>query len=154
MNKVSIFMKKIAGIMLVTMMLVTCGDVVGNMFGHPLLGSEEIVSLLAALLIAFTLPAAHQERAHIGVDMLYLKFSPRAKKINNIFLGVITTLFFMLVSWECFKYAIDLKRIGQVTAVLELPLFYVLYSVAAGCGFLSLVVGSQLLKIIKEGSHE
>jgi TRAP-type C4-dicarboxylate transport system permease small subunit len=154
MNKVSIFMKIISGIMLVAMMLVTCWDVVGNIFGYPLLGSEEIVSLLAALLIAFTLPAAHQERAHIGVDMLYLKFSPRAKKINNIILCVITGIFFMLVSWECFKYAGDLKRIGQVSAVLELPIYYVLYSVAAGCGFLSLVVVSQLLKITKEGSHE
>jgi len=154
MNKVSSFMKKISGMMLVAMMLVTCGDVVGNMFGHPLLGSEEIVSLLAALLIAFSLPAAHQEKAHIGVDMLYLKFSPRLKKINNVIISVLTSIFFVLVAWECFKYALDLKRIGQVTAVLELPLYYVLYAVAAGCGFLSLVVVSQLFNMIKEGSHE
>ncbi|WP_170923701.1 TRAP transporter small permease [Desulfocicer vacuolatum] len=147
-------MKKVSGVMLVAMMLVTCLDVGGNIFGHPLLGSEEIVSLLAALLIAFTLPAAHQERAHIGVDMLYLRFSPRTKKINDSILCVITAIFFSLVSWECFKYAGDLKRIGQVTAVLELPIYYILYAVSAGCGFLSLVVVSQLLKIIREGSHE
>lgn len=80
--------------MLISMMLVTCTDVVGNFFGYPVLGSEEIVSLIAALLIAFVLPAAHEENAHIGVDIFYIGLSPKIKRVNNILLSVLMVVFF------------------------------------------------------------
>lgn len=155
-NALSSIMKKVAGVMLVAMMLVTCCDVGGNLFGHPVLGSEEMVSLLAALLIAFSLPAAHQENAHIGVDLFYMKFSSKTKRINDMVLCVIRVIFFEIMAWECFKYALDLKRIGQVSAILELPTYFILFAVAFGCAVLGIVIGMELmmlLKITPDGYH-
>ena len=148
-NALSGIMKKTAGVMLVAMMLVTCFDVGGNLFGHPVLGSEELVSLLAALLIAFSLPAAHQENAHIGVDLFYMKFPSATKRINDIILCLIRVLFFELMAWECFKYALDLKRIGQVSAILELPTYMILFAVAFGCVVLGIVIVVEMLTLIK-----
>ncbi|MBI9091529.1 MAG: TRAP transporter small permease [Desulfobacterium sp.] len=147
-------MRMLSGIMLVAMMLVTCTDVVGNLFGLPVLGSEEIVSLMAALLIAFVLPAAHGDKAHIGVDILYMKFPPKVKRINNAILSVLLIGFFGLMTWECCNYGEDLKRIGQVSAILEIPTFYVIYAVAFGCGVLTLVLAAQLAGIVGGGRHE
>lgn len=147
-------MRMLSGVMLVAMMLVTCTDVVGNLFGFPVLGSEEIVSLMAALLIAFVLPAAHGEKAHIGVDLLYMKFPPKVKRINNAILSVLLIGFFGLMTWECCNYGGELRRIGQVSAILEIPTFYVIYAVAFGCGVLTLVVAAQLAGIVGGGRHE
>ncbi|MFO7751270.1 MAG: TRAP transporter small permease [Desulfobacteraceae bacterium] len=148
------FMKIVSGIMLVAMMLVTCADVAGNFFGHPILGSEEIVSLMAALLIAFVLPAAHLEKAHIGVELVYLKLPRFAKAVDNAFLSALKALFFALVSFECFKYAGQLKGIGQVSAVLELPTYYILYALSLGCGVLTLLVAADFIRIIRGVSYE
>ena len=147
-------MKILSGIMLIAMMLVTCTDVVGNLFGFPVLGSEEIVSLMAALLIAFVLPAAHGEKAHIGVDILYIGLSPRVKRINNAILSVLMFVFFALMAWECLGYGNELKRIGQVSATLELPTFYVLYAVAFGCCVLTLVIAAKFLGLVRGECHE
>ena len=153
-NRLSGFMRTLSGLMLIAMMLVTCTDVVGNFLGHPVLGSEEIVSLIAALLIAFVLPAAHEEKAHIGVDIIYIRLSPKIKRINNILLSVMTLVFFGLMSWECYNYAIELKRIGQVSSTLELPFFYVLYAVAFGCTVLTLVIARKLVSLVRGDCHE
>lgn len=147
-------MKMVSGIMLIAMMLVTCTDVVGNLFGFPVLGSEEIVSLMAALLIAFVLPAAHDEKAHIGVEILYLTFSSRVKRILNTLLSILMVVFFGLMSWECLNYGTELKRIGQVSATLELPTFYVLYAVAFGCTVLTLVIAAKIVGLVKGNCYE
>jgi len=147
-------MRMASGVMLVAMMLVTCTDVVGNFFGMPVLGSEEIVSLMAALLIAFVLPAAHEGKAHIGVDLLYMKLPLKIKRINNAILSVLMVGFFGLMTWECCNYGAELRRIGQVSAILEIPTFYVIYAVAFGCGALTLVVAAQLAGIVGGGRHE
>ena len=147
-------MRILSGIMLVAMMLVTCIDVVGNFFGYPLLGSEELVSLMAALLIAFVLPAAHMEKAHIGVDIIYIGLSPGKKRINNIILSLLMVAFFGLMSWECLNYGFQLKGFGQVSSTLELPTFYVLYAIAFGSAMLTLVIGAKLLGLVRGDCHE
>lgn len=147
-------MKFLSGLMLIAMMLVTCTDVVGNFFGYPVLGSEEIVSLIAALLVAFVLPAAHAGKAHIGVDILYIGLSPKIKRINNIVLSVLMVVFFGLMTWECYHYGVELKRIGQVSSTLELPTFYVLFAVAFGCTVLTLVIARKLVSLVRGDCYE
>ena len=51
---------------LVGMMLLTCVDVIGRKFGHPVFGSVELVGFMATLAAAFALPYTHQAKAHIG----------------------------------------------------------------------------------------
>jgi len=147
-------MKFLSGLMLIAMMLITCTDVVGNFFGHPVLGSEEIVSLLAALLIAFVLPAAHEEKAHIGVDIIYIGLSPKIKRINNVLLSVLMVVFFGFMAWECYNYAVELRRIGQVSSTLELPTFYVLFAVAFGCTVLTFMIARKLVSLVRGDCHE
>ena len=153
-NFLSGFMRAVSAVMLVAMMLITCSDVAGNIFGFPILGSEEIVSLMAAILIACVLPAAHQERAHIGVDLLYMRFSPRVKRINNLILGVLKIGFFGLMSFECVKYGLELRRIGQVTAILEIPNYLVIFVVAFGCMVLTLVLAAEFFNLLFGVIHE
>jgi TRAP-type C4-dicarboxylate transport system permease small subunit len=153
-ERLSILLRRLAGLMLVGMMLLTCSDVAGNFFGSPILGSEEVVGLMASLLIAFALPAAHEEKAHIGIDLLYLKFPNWLKRINNAFIHSISAVFFAVTGWECYKYGNDLKRVGEVSPTLELPTYYITYAISAACFILTLVILLEIYRIVIEGHYE
>lgn len=140
--------------MLVAMMLLTCADVAGNFFGHPVLGSEEMVALMAALLIACILPAAHLERSHIGVELLYIKFPRWLKRLNNSILSIICAVFFSMVAYECFTYAKDLKRTGEVSPTLGLPFYNIAYVISAAFLFLAIVVLLEFYRYITEKEYE
>ena len=143
---VSLF-KIISGIMLILMMVITCSDVIGNMFGRPILGSEELVGIMAAVLLAFALPFAHRQRAHIGVDLLYMKFPDKAKKINDAVIELVSAIFFLLMAWQCWEYGTQLKQTGQVSATLELPTYFILYSVSIACFLLFVVIISECFSL-------
>jgi TRAP-type C4-dicarboxylate transport system permease small subunit len=153
-QSLSVLFRRLAGIMLVGMMLLTCADVAGNFFGSPILGSEEVVGLMASLLIAFALPAAHEEKAHIGIDLLYLKFPGWLKRINNTVLHIVSAVFFAVTGWECYKYGNELQKTGQVSATLELPTYYITYAISVACFVLTLVILAEIYRILIEGRHE
>lgn len=140
--------------MLVGMMLLTCTDVAGSFFGHPVLGSEEVVGLLASLLIAFALPVSHMENAHIGVDLLYLKFPKRMKKIDDVIVGVLSAAFFLVAAWECFTYGNTLREVGRVSSTLQIPLCYIVYGLSFACVILSLVIFIEIIDTLKVRKHE
>ena len=147
-------LQRIAGLLLVGMMLLTCLDVVGNIFGRPLLGTEEMVSLMAAMLLAFVLPSAHMKKAHIGIDLLYARLSRRQRKINDLFIGCLSFFFFMLTAWQCFLYAGELKATGEVSATLELPLYFVLYAISMACFILAMAILSECWTMVKRDRHD
>jgi TRAP-type C4-dicarboxylate transport system permease small subunit len=51
--------KILGAVCLAGMMLLTCSDVIGRFFGHPILGAEEIVGFMAALAMGAAMPYAH-----------------------------------------------------------------------------------------------
>lgn len=139
-------LQRLAGVLLVAMMLLTCADVLGNVVSLPILGAEELVSLMAALLLAFVLPAAHKNRAHIGIDLVYRHLSPRLKQINDICINLISGFFFLLVAWQCWLYGLELQRTGEVSSTLQLPTYYILFAISVSCFVLFLTICIELLK--------
>lgn len=150
----SSLLQKLAGVLLVLMMLVTCADVAGNLLGKPLLGAEEIVSLQAALILAFVLPKAHLNRAHIGINIIYRRLSTGIQKLNDIFVGLISLVFFLLASWQCFEYARKLQGSGEVSATLELPFYYILYALSLSTLILALAILQDLLQAWRRDKHD
>lgn len=144
----------ISGILLLAMMGITCLDVVGNMFGHPVLGAEELVSLLAALLLAFALPVAEMKKAHIGIDILYRKLPLGARKVNDCLVSLLGMIFFACAAWQCFLYGRELQQSGQVSATLEIPIFWFLDVLSLCCLVLVVVIFFQLIKSVNSNIPE
>ncbi len=123
---VSIF-KVFGAICIAGMMFLTCVDVIGRLFGHPILGAEEIVGFMAALAMAAAMPYTHAMHAHVGVDMLVKELSPKAQAIIDSITNFLAFVLFSLMGWQTWLYAGTLKRSGQVSMTLELPSYYVVY---------------------------
>jgi len=142
-------LKKVGGICLIGMMLLTCADVAGSFFGHPLLGSEELTGMGAFLLLAFALPSTELEKGHVGVDLIYMLLPPHIKKINNCAVAILSSIFFLLVAWQCWVYANEVGQSGQVSATLQFPTFYLIYGVSFSCATLALVIFIEFLTLLK-----
>ena len=142
-------LKRTAGLSLLGMMLLTCADVVGSFCGYPILGVEELVALWASILLAFSLPAAHIAKTHVGVDLLYMKFSRPAKKITDIFISSVSCVLFFLIGWQCFQYALELRAAGEVTMTLQFPAYLLIFGVAFAVFVKSVVIFFELISTLQ-----
>ena len=125
-------MKIIGAGCLVGMMLLTCVDVVGRAFGHPIFGSVEIVGFMATLAVVMAMPYTHQVQGHIGVEIIVRLFSEKTQTIVDICTGIISLILFTIVTWRMTVYADTMKSSGEVSMTLEFPEHLIIY-VAAFC---------------------
>ncbi len=145
---ISRFLNIIAGISITFLMLLTVFDVILRTFRRPIVGTYELVAFSGAVVIGFSLPFTSWLRAHVFVDFFIQRFS---KKVQNIFngatRGVVLVLFF-LIGWNLLKYALDLKRSGEVSPTLHIPFYPVAYGVGICCFVQCLVMVADIVKIL------
>ena len=125
-------MKIVGAACLVGMTFLTCADVVGRIFGHPIFGSVEIVGFMATLAVVMALPYTHKVQGHIGVEILVRLFSEKTQTIIEICTGILSLALFAIVTWRMWIYGGTMKASGEVSMNLELPEHYVIY-VASFC---------------------
>jgi TRAP-type C4-dicarboxylate transport system permease small subunit len=123
-------MKAIGGICLLGMTFLTCADIVGRFFGHPVFGSVELVRFMATLSVAMALPYTHKVEGHIGVEILVRLFKPRIQNYIDLVTHILSMLLAGLITWRMFLYAHTMKQSGTVSMNLELPEYVVIYVVA------------------------
>ncbi len=130
----------ISSFLIVVMMLLTCADVVLRFFRHPIPGTYEIVGLLGALVISFSLAYTSEKKGHIAVEFLVKRLPARLQNLINAFNLAIATVLFSLITKESFLYAGELKSAGEVSLTLHMPIYPYIYGVALGCGLFSLLL--------------
>jgi TRAP-type C4-dicarboxylate transport system permease small subunit len=122
---------RVAGICcLMGMTLLTCVDVVGRKFNHPVPGSVELVGFMATLAVALALPYTHRARAHIGVEILVRFFSEKVQTMIDLCMSVVAFVLFAVVTWQMVLYAWTIQLSGTVSMSLELPEHLLIYCTA------------------------
>ena len=143
-------MKIIGAACLVGMMLLTCVDVVGRSFGHPIFGSVEIVGFMATLAVVMAMPYTHQVQGHIGVEIIVRLFSQKTQTIIDICTGLISLILFAVVTWRMTVYANTMKASGEVSMNLELPEHLVIYVTAVCLLIFTLIILQDLVNNIRK----
>ncbi len=140
-------LKQGGAVCLTGMSLLTCADVVGRFFKHPIFGSVELVTFLGVLAAAMALPFTHETRGHIGVEFFVVRMSGKRRQIIDVCTGIISFALFVVVAWRMVLYGISLKQSGEVSMNLELPEYLIIFAVA-GC---FLVLSAVIAKGVVEG---
>ena len=65
----------IGGTALSLMMFMTVADVIMRAGGHPILGTYEMVALMLAIVIGFTIPMVSLDRGHVYMEIVLEKLS-------------------------------------------------------------------------------
>jgi len=121
-DSVSFFAANMAAIVLLTLVVITCIDVIGRYaFNSPLVGAVELVEICMGAITFFSFPLMFMRHDHIIVDLI--------PHFRRGYLGWITSLlvlaltFYMAVKLgdRVFDYAVRAFEDGDVTEYLLIP---------------------------------
>ena len=135
---------------IVAMMLLTSADVILRLFRHPIPGTYEIVGLLGAIAISFSLAYTSVEKGHIAVEFLFQKFHRKVRLFISAINDLLCFFFFGLLTWQTIVLASDLKQNGEVSMTLQMPLYPYVFGISIGCGLLSLVLLKDFLQSVSK----
>ena len=147
-GRMSAWMEIVAGIAIIGVMVLIGADIVGRIFGCPVPGTYEIVSLAGGLIIGLALPATSRTKGHVSADLLTGKLSEKAKLFLTAMTRLIGIVIFVLAGYGMVMMGVRLKVSGEVTAVLALPFYYVAYAIGGAFLMQTLVLFSEMLETI------
>lgn len=142
------------GFFLVTMIFLTCANIVFRLVWMPIKGTFELMGFFGAIVTAFALSYTQVKRGHIAVDILINTRSKKTRKIIDIINHTICCLFFCVAAWQIAIKAATIMNTGEITETLRIIYYPFTYGVAFGCASLSLILFKDLMKTIipkKEG---
>jgi TRAP-type C4-dicarboxylate transport system permease small subunit len=143
----------VSAVVLGAMVLLTVADVILRTTRRPILGTYEIVGLLGAIVIGFSIPLTSCLNSHIRVDFLILKLPSAARNIFNIATRCIGIGLFLVIGWNLVLLGMDLRKASEVTPTRHIPYYPILYGIGACCFFQCLVLFCDIVKVCK-GEYE
>jgi TRAP-type C4-dicarboxylate transport system permease small subunit len=152
-ERLSKWMNVISGCAITFIMLLTVSDVVLRFFGHPVIGTFEMVGLGGAVLIGFGIPNCSWTRGHIFVDFAVQKFPKGGAKAINLITRLMSIAIFILIGYNLFLYSHDLYLSGEGTLTLQLPFYPISYGLGVCCFIQCLVLVCDIVKIFG-GTYE
>lgn len=146
----------IAGVSLVTSMLLVVFNGIIRTFTDPYSGIIEAVSWMAAITTAFSLGSAQISKAHVFIDMVTNKFPLVLQRIVGALITLIGIAFFTMLGIQLIQYGLNLQESGVLSSTLRIPYYPVV--MALSLGFLGLITTLviELLEILsgKERNNE
>jgi len=135
-------------------MVVTCADVVGRSFKHPIFGAYDLVCLLAVIAFSFALAHTQVMKSHIGVDFLVLRLPHRVQRVVGAIVYVFSIALLVIFAWRCAVLARSLWVSGEVTMTMQLPYYYFVYGMGVACLPLCFVFFIDFLDVVRRGRKE
>jgi TRAP-type C4-dicarboxylate transport system permease small subunit len=144
----------IAGVFLVTMILLTCANIFLRLVWMPVKGTFELMGFFGAIVTAFALGYTQAKRGHIGIDIVVNQFSEKTQRILNGINYFTCMIFFSIAGLQIAKWATTLWQTGEITETLRIIFYPFTYGVALGCFILALVLFVDFLKeLIEQKEH-
>jgi TRAP-type C4-dicarboxylate transport system permease small subunit len=93
--------------------LIVASEVFSRYFlNKPTVWAFDLSLFLFGYIAALGGAYAHQKRAHIVVDILYVRVSPKAKRIFNLISYVLGIFFLILIVYLCYDKLVDALKFG------------------------------------------
>jgi TRAP-type C4-dicarboxylate transport system permease small subunit len=133
------FLGILSGAGLMAMVLVTSLDVVLRVFRISLTGAYDLVKIAAVLTVSAALPYTTAIKGHVAIEFFFQKLGRRGRAGVDALMRLSGMGLFGLLAWGGVRYGDSLRRSGEVSPTLELPVFWVPYLLAASCGLVVLI---------------
>ena len=153
-----VFVKYVALWFLAFMMFLTFADVLRRyIFNSPVPGAQELIEFMMGIVVTFSVAYTAHKRAHIGVDLLIERFPRKARRLIGCITSFLTLILFVLICWQTFLLIIEDYHSNLESAVLYIPVYPFIATVAVGFVILCLVLLAEFLgllgKVISEWTH-
>ncbi len=105
---------------LLALALATMVDILMRwLFKAPIRGFLDIAALATAVIIAACFPALIVNRGNITIRLLGSLGRGRFARVLDSFGALVTAGFFSLMTWQYVRYAAEMTRAGETTAILR-----------------------------------
>lgn len=135
----------VSGLAILAMIAVTCADVVLRAFGRPLTGAFDIVRVGGAVAIACALPYTTAVKGHVAIEYFFQKLNRPGRILVDTVCRLLVAGLFSVFAWQCVMYGNSLRRTGEVSLTLQIPMYGVAYVIAGACAVTVLVKVHNLL---------
>jgi TRAP-type C4-dicarboxylate transport system permease small subunit len=129
----------VAGAGLMAMVVVTTLDVVLRVFRISLPGAYDLVRIAGALTIAAALPYTTAVKGHVAIEYFFHQLGRRGRVVVDALMRLGGMALFGMLAWGSVAFGSSLKRSGEVSLTVQLPMFWVPYVLAASCVLVVLI---------------
>ena len=144
-----------AGQCLVAMVcVIAAGVVMRYVIGSPLLGVNEIVQTIAVALAMLALPQATATGAHVSVDLLDRSLGRWGRLFGDILSRGLSITVLTHLCLRAYAKTAEAAEYGDVTNMLQLPLWPVYAAILIGMGLCILVFAAQIVGLFLGGAPE
>ena len=138
---------KIASLFLLSMILLSCGNIFLRLVWMPIKGTYELLGFFSAVVAGMALGYAQLTEAHTSVDILTARYPVRLKKVVSAINYIVCSIFFIIGGWQVFLWANTLRSSGEVTETLRICYYPFAYILSLGCFILALTAFTQFLSM-------
>jgi TRAP-type C4-dicarboxylate transport system permease small subunit len=125
----------LAALTLLTLMAMTCVDVIGRyFFNAPLDGATELTRLMMAVVVFAVMPAAAWREEHITVDLLDKVTPRRFVNPRQVAWNLIGAIAMAGIAYRIWFLAIRTYDYGDTTEFLEIPLYPITFFISVLSG--------------------
>ena len=133
-RSVILWIEAIGVIGLLTMMVVTCLDVLGSkLFLRPVFGSIDIVVFAQIVAVAFGAASALILGRHVQVEFFVILLPRRAQAAVDVIVSALGLFLFVLIVWRLTLYGQYMQIGHEVSATARIPLYPFAYGIAIAC---------------------
>jgi TRAP-type C4-dicarboxylate transport system permease small subunit len=118
------------GALFVMMMLTVIDVILRRFFGSPVVGTYDLVTMMGAVVVGFSVPKTSWDRGHVYVDFL---LENRSKVIKNgFFIGtrIVGIVLFALLSYHLVKKGIFFYHSHETSMTLRVPVYPITFALA------------------------
>jgi len=138
------FLAAIAAISILAMIAITAADVAMRIFRRPILGSFDMIRIAGMISIACALPYTTAVKGHVAIEFLHHKLSHIGRIVLDTFVHFSIIAMFVFLAVRLIAYGQSLHKSGEVSATLQIPLFWIPYVIALSC-FVTVLVTLHIL---------
>jgi TRAP-type C4-dicarboxylate transport system permease small subunit len=137
----------IGGAALTFMMLATVTDIAMRAFGHPIIGTYEVVGLSLAIVIGFTIPKVSFDRGHVYMEIVLERLPRKGKYLLTTFTRILCIILFVMIGYNLFSIGNEFRISGEVSPTIQLPFYPLAYGVGVCCFIQCLVFINDIINI-------
>lgn len=141
----------IGGVGMLMSMFLGVADIVGTqVLRKPIPGPRELTESTMVLIVFGALTYAQLRRAHIRVELIYLKTGPHARAAMDVIADICALIFFSLLLWQSINEAQYSLQIGEATVgLIRFPLWPARFTICAGTALMILRLVLDLIIDLK-----
>jgi len=128
---VIMWLEAVGVIAILTMMVITCVDVMGaKILLLPVLGAIDIVMLAQLVAISFGTASALILGRHVTVEFFVMFLPPRLQAAVEVLVNLLGLLLFVIITWRLIIYGYYMQTGGEVSPTARIPLYLFAYGIA------------------------